>query len=111
MHTGRVLHTATLLSNGMVLITGGEDSGFNPLAAAELYDPASGTFATTGNLNVARGFHKATMLDNGKVLVTGGLGSTGVLASAELYDPATNSFSSTGNLTTARYVHATRLLN
>ena len=49
--TARASHTATLLPNGKVLVAGGEDSSFNPLASAELYDPASGTWTATGSLH------------------------------------------------------------
>src|SRR5438477_537394 len=38
-------HAATLLLNGMVLVTGGAFAGGVPLASAELYDP--GIVATT----------------------------------------------------------------
>src|SRR4029077_11544559 len=48
-------HSATLLANGKVLITGGTDfvSG-QPVATAELFDPATGLFTPTAhNMNVA----------------------------------------------------------
>jgi hypothetical protein len=38
MHYARVAHTATLLPDGRVLVTGGED-GDGILSSAELYDP------------------------------------------------------------------------
>ena len=36
--------TATLLTSGKALVTGGYDIDGNPLSSAELYDPTSGTF-------------------------------------------------------------------
>src|SRR5215471_1933485 len=41
--TARAYHTATLLLNGQVLVTGGIGAdGFTALASAELYEPATG---------------------------------------------------------------------
>ncbi len=73
MATGRDGHTATLLANGKVLITGGfEAGGAGFLKSAELYDPTTGLFSPTGSMGTARRFHTATLLANGKVLVAGG---------------------------------------
>lgn len=83
MNDGRYRHTATLLDNGKVLVTGGQQppvtqNGFPfiplpiTLATAELFDPTGGTFTQTGSMSVARVGHTATLLNNGKVLVTGG---------------------------------------
>src|SRR2546427_6696487 len=55
----------SLLTNGKVLIVGGDDSNWNEIGAAELYDPAAGAFSFTGALNTARDSHTATVLSNG----------------------------------------------
>ena len=51
MAEGRSRHTATLLPNGKVMITGGfAGSDWTPqLAKAEVYDPATGVFTSTGS--------------------------------------------------------------
>ena len=65
----------------------------------------SGTFHTTGSMNVARESHTATLLSNGQVLAAGGDGS-----SAELYNPATGRWTLTGNMNVPRSNHQAVLL-
>jgi trimeric autotransporter adhesin len=109
LNTPRASHTSTLLTNGMVLISGGYNGTL--LASAELYSPATGTFTPTGSLNAARLYHTATLLDNGMVLIAGGSDHNGnVLASAELYNPATGAFTPTGSLNTARELHTATMI-
>src|SRR5258705_9755534 len=87
LHIARVLHTETLLPNGLVLVAGGRDSSGQPLDSAELYDPELGTWSDTGDLNTARFIHTATLLSNGKVLVAAGFDGVNALASAGQLDP------------------------
>ena len=104
MAVARNQHTATLLPNGKLLVTGGW-AGTVPFSSSELYDPSTGTWSnTTGPLGAARFGHMAVMLPSGKVLVAGGQGvSFAVLKTSELYDPATGLWSATtGSLNTAR---------
>jgi hypothetical protein len=92
MAVARRGHTATVLSDGRVLIVGGLDAS-GPLPAAEVFDPAQKTFSSAGNLVNARYGHTATLLTNGRVLIAGGQDASGALASAEIFDPAdTNGF-------------------
>lgn len=85
LNTGRYYQTATLRTNGQVLIAGGGAH----LASAELYDPSSGTFSVTGSLNTGRTDHAAVLLSSGEVLAVGGYdgngGNIGYLSSAELF--------------------------
>lgn len=102
MATPRASHTATLLTNGMVLIAGGSADFTGPLAAAELYDPDKGTFSPAGAMTSARMGHTATVLPDGKVLIAGGAVSADQSFvpsnGAEIYDPSTGAFAVTGNM-------------
>ncbi len=99
MTRGRLLHTATLLPDGRVLIAGGVTGSVDTITAtAELYDPATGMFAAPGEMTTARRSHAATVLPNGRVLIAGGQGSRGELASSELYDPSTGTFARIGDM-------------
>jgi hypothetical protein len=107
MTRARVNHTATLLNSGKVLIAGGT----SVTAAAELYDPNTGTFTPTGSLKVNRTGHTATLLANGMVLIAGGENfSATALASAELYNPTTGQFALTGSMLAARMAFTATLL-
>lgn len=119
----RSFHSATLLDDGRVLLVGGARSEtdasttcgqgctlLDATGTAELYDPATGTFAAAGTLQVPRMFHQATLLANGKVAISGGTSEAVVVPTdaanpfpikprlapislIELWDPATGEFS------------------
>lgn len=113
--------TATLLMSGKVLIVGGYsvDGNCCALSSAEIFDPKTGTFSTTGFMAVARRNHTATLLKNGRVLVAGGYNGvngdstgSGNVNAPELYDPATGTFDATDAMSSARrYPTATMLMN
>jgi len=107
---GRYGHSATLLPNGKVLVTGGTGTA-GALDSAELFDLVSGTFAAAnGAMQSPRTAHTATLLANGSVLLAGGANG-GSLASAELFNPATGLFTTTaGSLVAARSQHSATLL-
>jgi N-acetylneuraminic acid mutarotase len=113
LNTARFGHTATLLPNGDVLVTGGlgVNGIYSPLASAELFNPAKGKWTVTGSMSVGRAFFTATSLPNGEVLVTGGTGYTAYcFATAELYNPSTGQWKTTGSMTQPRCYHTATLL-
>jgi hypothetical protein len=110
MHTARAAHTATLLTDGTVLICGGFAGNNNSLSSSELYDPALKSFTKINDLNTSRVSHSATLLPNGKILIAGGYDGNS-LSTTEIYDPETKTFSIGPNLNTARYGHTATPLN
>ena len=112
--TGRTRHTATLLADGRVLVTGGQTLDTpQSLRSSELYNPTTGSWTATGNLTTGRAAHVAVRLPNGKVLVAGGVSveQQTRLGSAEIYDPATGTWTSAGAMVTARQAPAAVVLN
>ena len=129
MKVGREFHTATLLDDGRVLITGGlagpagttgsitlasvttAETSAGVLSTAEVFDPASDTFRTTGSMSAIRDHHTATLLPDGQVLVVGG-GGEGYASSktADLYDPTTGTFHKTGSMREGRWLQTATLL-
>lgn len=112
----RVLHTATLLDDGRVLVAGGVDLQGNVIPTAEVFDPATGKFTLVGNMVRARATHTATKLPDGRVLIAGGTTAAftypnvfgGATNTTEIFDPKTNTFKSGGGPTmrSNRMIHA-----
>ncbi|MFH1597950.1 MAG: hypothetical protein ABIB97_02675 [Patescibacteria group bacterium] len=95
-------HTATLLNDGRVLITGGW-TGANftdPTETAEIYNPATGQFIpTTTDMTSPRANHYATLLADGRVLISGGYDAdnkNSFINTGEYFDPDDNSFTPLG---------------
>src|SRR6476660_2088673 len=112
MSTPRFGHTATLLSDGRVLVTGRCGHVASDLSAsAEVYDPGRAAWSLTEPMSNSRCQQTATLLADGRVLVAGGFTGYGTpLASAEVFDPATGTWSLTGPMTSARTSHTATLL-
>jgi hypothetical protein len=97
-HT-RYGHTATLLSDGRVLVVGGA------LDTTELFNPATQTWTVGESLFYAPFGQTATRLQDGKVLVAGG----GVKSCA-VFNPDSGHWYQVGNLNQARVNHTACLL-
>jgi hypothetical protein len=110
MKVARVNAESVLLQDGRVLVVGGDqgDAGMDQLmfASAEIYDPATSKFTSTGPMSEPRTHFAATRLLDGRVLVAGGYYAStetvATLASAEIYDPATGKFAPTGSMSVPR---------
>src|SRR5690242_10624813 len=58
MAIARAGHTATLLPDGRVLVTGGSPY----ITTSEIYDPAQNEWTSVGNMSMSRVGHTATLL-------------------------------------------------
>jgi WD40 repeat protein len=121
MNLPRTRHTATLLSDGKVLVTGGLSTsdyfGTTTEASAEVYDPANNTWTLLANvMTQPRSQHRATLLPDGNVLLTTeaapppyswyGFGNN----TAELYEAATHSFIELPYMKAIRVLHVSSVL-
>ncbi len=116
MGEARAGHTATTLSDGMVVILGGRGAA-GVLKSAEVYDPATQGWSPFPALTTAREGHTTTLLSDGRtrgyrLLVLGGRGQDGtVLTSGETYDSNTRTWTETpGLLADGRADHTATLL-
>jgi hypothetical protein len=107
LNIGRYAHSATLLQDGRVLVTGGRSSTIAaPLNSAEIYNPQTGAWTFTGNMGIVRDYHTATLLQDGRVLVAGGSSDK----RTEIYNPATSTWTFTSELSQPRTSHTAHLL-
>lgn len=93
MNFGRQWPSSLVLPNGKVLVTGGttfaDNAGSNAVLAAEIWDPATGTWTVGPSQALYRGYHsESVLLPDGAVYVGGG-GVPGPLTNFnfELYYP------------------------
>src|SRR6266568_5080114 len=109
MAAARAHASAALLSDGRVLITGGNGVA-GPLASAEFLN-IDGSFTAAPSMQFARAGHSSTVLSNGRVLVAGGTGATGTPTdTAEIFDPLSGAWSSSPPLMVGRSGHTATVL-
>lgn len=108
MKTARSFAGATLLSDGRVLVAGGEPLGGTPtpIAAAEVFDPKSGTWSPAGTLLLAR-TRAAVVTIGDRALIAGGnaldkMGALPETSSAEVFDPKSSTWTAAAPMRVAR---------
>lgn len=113
MSVARGDHTASLLPDGRVIVTGGYD-GSNEHDTTEIFDPtkpAASAWSAGPKLSGPRMAHSAVTLTDGRVVIAGGMAWPSYLTSFEIYKPGTNSFQTPGVvLSTGKARMATALL-
>lgn len=112
MTVPRMMHQASALPDGRILLTGGVSTPGAPIyASTEIYDPAAGQFTPAAPMLTARREHAAIKLQDGRILVAGGMTPAGTYTNtAEIYDPATGQWTATGNMNSMRFRTIARLL-
>ncbi len=130
MSNFRAAHSANLLPDGRVLITGGTKGNSaheltnvldllgTSLKDSQIFDPATNSWSSGPNLPEPKAGHGAITLADDRILISGGITHVTIFgipipdfsSQASIYDPATNSFSSAGGIGTKRALFAETLL-
>jgi WD40 repeat protein len=82
MAVPRASHSASLLQDGRILVTGGDEGG-----TAEVWDPSTGAFAATGQPIESRHNATATLLPDGRVLILGAMSRSPIPRQTQIWNP------------------------
>lgn len=115
LNTARQGAVMVLLHDGRPMIIGGNGVLGSPnqrLASAEIYDPFTGTWSNTIDMNKARALQGTgvIVLQDGRVLVVGG-DTNGPDNTAEIYDPSTNAWTFTQPIPYVQFLETVTLLS
>ncbi|MFD2514979.1 kelch repeat-containing protein [Pontibacter locisalis] len=115
LNKARIHHESQLLSDGRVLVFGGNDYWISNLVkyvSAELYDPQTKTWSFAASMSQERDHFSSVLLNDGTVLAIGGMNQTDEeLSSCERYDPATDTWQSISSMAAPRALHKAVKLN
>ena len=93
------------LTNGNILAAGGNGPSTTAIASAETWNPMTGVWTPSGQLNTPRQNFQMVRLANGNVLAAGG-NTDGtpqtLIKSSEIFNPITGTWAVTGSLNQAR---------
>ena len=110
MNVARSRHFAVVLSDGRVLVGGGNTTGGGATNSAEIYDPNANTWTQTAPMTSARANATAALLQDGHILIAGGDNAGAPNNTLETYDPASGNFSFAGTLSSPHTQHAMSVL-
>jgi endoglucanase len=102
MATPRYAAAAATLSDGRVLVAGGQDGSGSATASAEIYNPTTNAWSAAAPMGSARVYAAAAPLPGDRVLVAGGDVGGATSASTEIYDGATDTWSAAAPMAFAR---------
>ena len=109
LNIARQGHAAITLSDGKILIVGGENAN-GLIKESEIYNPATRMFMVADSSITARTEPTATSLPDGRILIAGGRGQAQALRTTEIYDYGRNVFTQGPALNRPRAGHsATKL--
>lgn len=91
------------LSDGRILLTGGEGSATLGSAAATIFDPVSQTWSRLPDMKAPRWYPTATELGDGRVVVISGQDTgTSWVDTPEVYDPTANTWTLLSKISTSQ---------
>ena len=112
MVNARSKHVAVTLQDGRVLVAGGVTAGGSATSTAEIYDPATNSWANVGTgMTEARSNASAALLSDGRVIIAGGQNGSSISSTIEIFDPVAGSFSFAGTMSSPRTQHAMAVLH
>jgi hypothetical protein len=112
MKSVRYAHTASLLSNGKVLVTGGALNSVDAAESTELYNPVTGQWENEDDMEMDRVWHTASVLTNGNLLIVAGSNVVGLgnsLDTAELFNSTVKTFTSSNLQSSHQSIHNKKL--
>src|SRR3990170_2126880 len=110
MSAKRYYPASAMMDGGKVLVAGGLLSG-SPLKSAELYDPASNSWTTTGSMSVARASFSLTKLAGGAVMAAGSYSNPGTTKTTEIFLPSNMTWANSQPMNHSRGGHGYAVLS
>jgi hypothetical protein len=100
------------ISDGRLLVIGGEGDRRSRIARGQVYDPRADSLTVTGPMSTPRFNATSLTLQDGRLLLIGGFDERdGRLLTAETFDPRSGRFAAIGSMATPRFAPSVLLLD